>query len=284
MLISFDGGGYEGEVAIFSLEGMEEFAPGSEEFIAEAASRSLSNSELGYVVISDSLEGARFEGDLGEDNRNTGEYLGLKTVKMKPGDEFGIMLVPNQSVQYVLENPDADGTARPLFSMATANPDDGFHIGQVADVTGDGSTFVMEDLRVDGRSDRDYNDIIFQVKGAFGKAELLDNLIDEDLDWRDTELGQQLLHYAIPEVIDPVEDVTLTGETPQVTIDLNSVFNDPEGQKLTYEVVSGNGESLVASLEENLLSLVAQEKTGVNTVAIRAIDPDGNSIVHNWQT
>jgi hypothetical protein len=49
----FDGGGYEGELAIFSLEGMEGLEPGSEAFIQEAANRALSESELGYIVISD---------------------------------------------------------------------------------------------------------------------------------------------------------------------------------------------------------------------------------------
>ncbi|MFP4121327.1 hypothetical protein [Coleofasciculus sp.] len=42
----FDGGGYEGELAVFSLEGMEEFEPGSEAFIQEAASRALSDSDI----------------------------------------------------------------------------------------------------------------------------------------------------------------------------------------------------------------------------------------------
>ncbi|MEQ8969848.1 MAG: DUF4114 domain-containing protein, partial [Coleofasciculus sp. C1-SOL-03] len=143
----FDGGGYEGELAVFSLEGMEEFEPGSEAFIQEAASRALSDSELGHIVISDQTEGARFVGELGESDRNSGDYLGVKTVQMRPGDEFGFMLVPNNTVQQVFDNPDVGGAARPLFSMATANPDDGFHVGQIADVTGDGSTFVMEDLR-----------------------------------------------------------------------------------------------------------------------------------------
>jgi hypothetical protein len=43
----FDGGGYEGELAIFSLEGMELLEPGSEAFIQTAADRALSNSETG---------------------------------------------------------------------------------------------------------------------------------------------------------------------------------------------------------------------------------------------
>lgn len=54
-----DGGAYQGELAIFSLEGMEQFYTDLNEFIAEAARRALSNSDFGHVVISDATEGAR---------------------------------------------------------------------------------------------------------------------------------------------------------------------------------------------------------------------------------
>src|SRR4028119_2183636 len=52
-----DGGRYKGEVAIFSLDGMEEFTSDSKEFIKEAAKRALSDSVLGHIVISESTEG-----------------------------------------------------------------------------------------------------------------------------------------------------------------------------------------------------------------------------------
>lgn len=229
----FDGGGYEGELAVFSLEGMEEFEPGSEAFIQEAASRALSDSELGHVVISDQTEGARFVGELGESDRNSGEYLGVKTVQMRPGDEFGFMLVPNNTVQRVFDNPDVGGAARPLFSMATANPDDGFHVGQIADVTGDGSTFVMEDMRVDTKSDGDYNDVIFQVSGATGEAALMDEVIESGKDWRETDLGQELVDYAIENLAD-----TDTGDTDSGDIDsgdTNPDETDPVEPVVRYE-------------------------------------------------
>jgi hypothetical protein len=124
----FDGGGYKGEVAIFSLEGMDEFEPGSSEFIKEASSRALSDSELGYVVISHPTEVARFSAVLGEPSQNAGEYLGVKSFAMSPGDEFCIMLVPNGRVQQVFDNPGAGGSLRLLFSLGTANPNDTFHV------------------------------------------------------------------------------------------------------------------------------------------------------------
>jgi hypothetical protein len=206
----FDGGAYEGELAIFSLDGMEDYEPGSEAFIREAASRALSDSELGHVVIRDRTEGARFDGELGERNWNHGDYISAddKVFTMRAGDEFGLMLVPKGTVQQVFDNPDVGGATRPLFSMATANPDDAFHVGQIADVTGDGNTFVFEDMRVDGSSDQDYNDLIFQVKGATAEAVDLDRVIDTETDWRDTDLGGQLEDYVTVDPLDPA------GNTP----------------------------------------------------------------------
>ncbi|MCL1474993.1 DUF4114 domain-containing protein, partial [Argonema antarcticum] len=201
----FDGGGYKGELAIFSLKDMENLTPGSSEFIKEAATRALSNSEFGHVIISDITESARFNS-----HDNSGVYEGVKTFNMSAGDEFGVMLVPNGKVQQVFDNPKVNGSLRPLFSMVAANPNEHSHIGQIADVTGDGNTFVMEDLRVDTGSDRDYNDIIFQVRGATGKAIHLDEVIDPAKDWRTSNMGQALIAYAEPYVTpDPTYDSDL---------------------------------------------------------------------------
>ncbi len=241
----FDGGGYQGELAIFSLDGMDEFEPGSEEFIQEAASRALSDSELGHVVISDQTEGAKFFGELGERDQNSGDYLGVKTVEMRPGDEFGFMLIPNGRVQQVFDNPDAGGAIRPLFSMATANPEDAFHSGQIADVTGDGSTFVMEDLRVDTKSDGDYNDVIFQVRGATGEAALMDEVIESGKDWRETDLGQALIDYAEPYITPDTPDDgglltdELVGEslTDDIPVDESEIVTEPTTDESTDVVI-----------------------------------------------
>lgn len=205
----YDGGAYQGELAIFSLEGLD---PNSDTFAQEAAERALSNTpEQGYVVISDPTEAARFSGVIpGESDHNTGNYQGVTTFTMAKGTEFGIMLVPNGTVQEVLDGHGV-GDKLPVFSMATANPNDAFHLGQLADVTGDGSTYVLEDMRVDTGSDKDYNDIVFQVRGATAEAATMDELItdgalDEAKDWRDTDMGEALISYAEPYI------------TPEVTI------------------------------------------------------------------
>ncbi|NES40383.1 DUF4114 domain-containing protein [Moorena sp. SIO2C4] len=192
----FDGGKYKGELAIFSLEDMAEFEPGSEAFIREAARRALIGSELGHVVIYDLKEGARFSGILGEhekENWNRGEHQDVKTFAMNPGDEFGILFVPKGKVQQVFEDPSLDGSKRPLFSMTAADSEDVYGLGTMVDITGHGHTFGFDDQW--GKPDSDYNDLIFKVIGATGEATLLSEIVTPESNWQNTDLGEALVDY-----------------------------------------------------------------------------------------
>ncbi|MBE9121900.1 S8 family serine peptidase [Tychonema sp. LEGE 07199] len=222
-----DGGNYQGEVAVFSVQGMENFDPRSEEFIKESARRALSNSLFGHVVISDPIEGANplFNGSLGEENYNGGQYSGPKTFLMKPGEAFAVMLVPNGTVQDVFNNPGAGGDKRPLLSLSSLNPDDAFLSGQIADVTGKGKAFAMEDQRVDTGSDKDYNDLVFNLTGATGKAVSIDKVIDPAKDWTKLDGGKKLIDYVASKqpvqeppvaVTPPVETTPPVAVTPPV--------------------------------------------------------------------
>ncbi len=278
----YDGGYYQGDLAIFSLKGMEHLQPGSEAFIQEAARRALSSSELGHIVISDALEGARFNGKLGERDWNAGTYQGVKTVNMTPGDEFAVMLVPNGKVQQVFDNPKIGGAKSPLFSISS-----GDGISQMVDVTGKGHTFAFEDLRIDGNSDRDYNDIIFQVKGATGKAQHFEEAVAPGKDWRNSLLGKELLAFAANadikiDIAHPVSDITLTATQPTNTVDLSQVFSHPNPDKLQFEIIAGNSASLQVQLDANQLYLTGLPKTGVTDVAIRAFDDAGNAVIHSF--
>lgn len=245
-----DGGAYQGELAIFNLEGMDTFELGSKEFIQEAARRALSDSSLGHVVISDITEGARFHGLLGEGDHNFGIYQGVKTFSMRPGDEFGLLIVPEGTVQQVFNNPFVGGAMRPLFSLSTANPNDAFQVGQIADVTGDGSTFVMEDLRVDSWSDKDYNDFIFQVRGATGTAARLDEVIEPAKDWRGTDLGQALIEYTKPYV---------TPDNPNV----GEVVSDD-----LIDVIFGNDNNSHVEVDDSLAIAPLTTEQSTNTSVI----------------
>ncbi|MEG3968865.1 DUF4114 domain-containing protein, partial [Microcoleus sp. T2B6] len=223
---TFDGGRFQGELAIFSLDDLDKFEPGSEAFIKEVAARSLSNSVKGHVVINDATEGARFSGFLGESNANEGAYLGVKSFAVTAGGKYGVMLVPNGSVKSVFDNPTVGGAQRPLFSMAMANPVAGFHFGQIADITGEGNTFIMEDMRLDAGSDRDYNDIIFQVRGATATTALVDSVINPDKEWRKTDLGKALIAYAKP-YITPEPKPNVDAELSDLLDDLETEILNP---------------------------------------------------------
>ncbi|MDJ0742844.1 MAG: cellulase family glycosylhydrolase [Xenococcaceae cyanobacterium MO_167.B27] len=190
----FDGHWFEGELAVFNLEGMETYTPGSLEFIQEAATRALTNSEQGHILLQDSTEKARFDSPLPwEASFNDGEYLGQKTFNMTEGSRFAFMLIQNTTVQEIASNPENIWQDRklPLFSIPEANP--GTAEGQMVAVDGRG-IFAYEDLRVDwNKSDRDYNDIVFQLQGANGVVSSMDEWVNPDRDWRSTAIGQELL-------------------------------------------------------------------------------------------
>ena len=222
-----DGGWYQGELAIISLTGMPEFVPDSQAFILEAARRALSNSSLGYIAISDSTEAASFSSFEGENNFNIGEYRGIKTFAMTPGDELGIILVPNGTIQQVYDNPGIGGDKKPLFSMATANSSDAFQRGQIASVANGGSIFVMEDMGIGEGSDADYNDIIFSLKGATPKVISIDDVMAKNSDWRTSEKGKELIGDAAPKT-ETIED-----KKADTTSATNPVETKPENSPAT---------------------------------------------------
>ncbi len=207
----FDSGAYEGQLAAISMTGMENLDLNSSEFFQESLQRALSGSEakLGYIVIDDISAGAMFSGELEPGfDYNHGEFPGAKEVEFNAGDKFFLMLIPNGSVAEVVDALEQGITkdVRPLFSLVAANPTKAIQMGQIIDVTGDGNTYVFEDIREDGASDKDFNDLIFQVKGATITTVTLDDLILEgemspEADWRNTEIGQQIVDYAASQVV-----------------------------------------------------------------------------------
>ena len=155
-------------MAIFSLQGMQNLTPGSPEFIREAGRRALSDTTLGHLVISDYTDAARTSATLPwEPNYNGGTYRGIRTLSMTPGDTFGVMIVPAGTVWQVYSNPTLTGKMTPLFSIPEANPQ---AYDQFAQITS--TDFGFEDQRRDvaGNSDCDYNDVVFRIVGAIGKA------------------------------------------------------------------------------------------------------------------
>ncbi|MEL7245952.1 MAG: Ig-like domain-containing protein, partial [Cyanobacteria bacterium J06573_2] len=224
----FDAGSYRSEFAVFSLKGMEELTPGSSEYIKEATRRALTNSEEGYVIIADDSEGARFTGELGESDKNAGNYSGIKTYSMNPGDDFAFMLVPQGKLQEVFDNPAIDGDQRPLFSIASANPGNATQMMQLLDGTADGGVFGIEDLRLDQNSDADYNDIIFHVKGAAGKATPLVDVVNPGNPWYETAKGGELLDFAATNnIFDEASEITIGLVNDTGSSQTDGITNDP---------------------------------------------------------
>ncbi|WP_341735970.1 DUF4114 domain-containing protein [Microcoleus sp. CAWBG640] len=282
----FDGGYFTGEVGIFSLAGMEAFIPGTPEFIAEASRRVLSNSTDGHIVISDSTEGAKFTGAMPFDGDwGSGEYQGIKTFSMLPGDTFAVMLVPNATIQSSFQSSYSGNLFpenRPLFSIATANPNDTAHLLQIADITGTGNTFALEDMSPPN-SDRDYNDLIFKISGATGNAPLLDTVINPDREWRNTTLGQQLLGEANPPnsdnnppVVSPTSARTYT--ELETTISLENLATDAEGDPLTISVLNPvNGTVIFNPLTNKASFKPAIGFSGIASFDFLASDAFGSS-------
>ncbi len=225
----YDGGQYEGELGIFNLSGMEDLEPGSQEFIAEAVRRVISNSEDGHIVLSDPTEGARFSGSLDREPKdwNEGQYKGVKSFEIKPG-QLVTILVPNATFAELAADPGTtDPHRRPLFSLVSSNPAYGMYLGQIADVDGRGTAFAYEDISADN-SDKDYNDLIIQIKGAsIGDIPLIDVMIGTSgkerrtkrdngdwFDWRsETELGRIIMEHLDAQIVSP--------ETVWLSADLN---------------------------------------------------------------
>ena len=184
----FDGGWFRGELAIFSLEGMESFEPGSKEFVREAARRALTDSLLGHIILQDELEGAQLSSKLAwERNFNTGEYQGVKTFNMTPGDEVGLMLVQHTTIQNTLENIDriSEFGRVPLFSSLEANlSGSSAKRLEVVDVD-DNGTIALEDVPIQ-QADKDYNDLILNLRGLESNLALLSDNINPNRDWRKT--------------------------------------------------------------------------------------------------
>ena len=222
----YDGGAYQGELGIFSLAGME-LLP-MKAFVGEAAKRALSDTETGYVILSDRKEGARYRGFLGEKcERNGGRYKGVKRFNMFPRDRFATILIPNGTLQEFYDNMETDvPEKRPLFSLISANSDYGMHIGQMADVNGLGNAFVYEDVDLnDSENDYDYNDFIIQITGVTTEGVPgLDSLVSAEkegrrkrddrgwFDWRtETDLGRLIVEHIETPVQDSEEQwVSLT--------------------------------------------------------------------------
>ncbi|MEM8639679.1 MAG: S8 family serine peptidase [Cyanobacteria bacterium P01_G01_bin.54] len=159
----FDGGAYRSEVAVFSLDGLDLSQAETPAFVQEAARRALSNVGEGFVAIRDRTAGAKFSGALTSKDYNHGDYQGQVSGSLTPGSQFGVLLVPQGTVAAV-----AQGTEAAIVSLSPTQP--------LVDLTGAGHTFSFEDRKLVQPQGGDYNDLVFQVRGATGNAPQLSDV------------------------------------------------------------------------------------------------------------
>jgi len=238
-----DGGKYRGEVGLFSLREMGEFELDSPEFVSEAAMRVLSDSDWGRIAISDRTEAAKFDEQVESRNWNSGEYLGEKTFSFQPGDRLGIMLAPKGSIEQVLNNPEATGARAPLFSL------EGTALVKIGD---DGCGYGFEDIALHRKSDRDYNDIIFTLKGATPVGiSPIENLIDTDANWQQTQAGERILeelqcpHAGDEDAPTPLVEIQLLNDSGLSSSDL--IANDPS---ITGKVINDSSIGAIRSIQK----------------------------------
>jgi hypothetical protein len=182
-----DDGGYEGQIGVFSLAGMEGMKLGSKEFAKEAAQRAIGNEGQGYLLFDDSYQGARFDGGIagGADN-----YEGEKTVSFKAGEKVALILVPNGELGDVAQGKMRGGRA-PMFSIAAANKKGADQLAKV-----NTNTFGWEDLNYNSRfCDKDFNDLVVKISGAATKVQDL-AAVTQNSGWLKTELGDKLNTFA----------------------------------------------------------------------------------------
>lgn len=247
----YDGGGFQSELAIFTLDGMEAFQPGSDAFIQAAAQRALSNTE-GYILVKDKAEGARFTEKVDwEKNYNRGPYNGIRTFDFAPGTEFALMLVQDTTVEAIAQNPSITHQfgKHAIFSIPEANPN-GVEQSRIVDGNGLSSVgrgvYGLEDLSLVDGSDKDYNDIIVQITGAIANVDDIDTVVNPSRDMRQTQVGSDLLEYSTYKtasglIADTFPTGTTLGERPTVnSLTLNSTLENGDTLNPLFDDVDGS--------------------------------------------
>ncbi|MEL6552243.1 MAG: DUF4114 domain-containing protein [Cyanobacteria bacterium J06621_11] len=271
----FDGGQYAGELAIFSLAGMGGL--GKAAFEKEAITRALSGTENGQVVISDRAEGAQFSGRLGERDRNQGRAANTQKLTLTAGAYFAFMLMPNNTIAAVANGETANA---PLFSISALNPEGKAQMAQASD-----GIFAVEDMLV-GKGDDDFNDLIFQVKGATSNLKNLSQLVASHKNWLTNPTAQTFLlnpqSTPSPKPIATNSATSGTEESGSASASAGSSGTNEsssEGSNSNGSSTSGSGDNSSGSdgsSENNSGSGDSTSSTGANVIT------DISDVVHKF--
>lgn len=155
--------GYASRLALVSLEGMEAYD------LTTDAGRLAFMTEL----VRRAAEGDRAQTIIDRSTSSTGNGVQTfqQTYYFRPGDTVAAVVIPNGSFQNTYDRLLAGTTNSqtfPLTSLNLGTTSPPFYADQLASLGNDG--YALEDLVADGKSDLDYDDIIFKATGL-GQAE-----------------------------------------------------------------------------------------------------------------
>ncbi|MEM7549737.1 MAG: cadherin domain-containing protein [Bacteroidota bacterium] len=86
-----------------------------------------------------------------------------------------------------------------------------------------------------------------------------------------------LIVNASPQLIDPIDDLFLQQGFTSLSIDLDTVFNDGDGNPLIFTANSNNEAIVLADISSNLL-ILSEVGTGTTTIDLSADDGNGGSV------
>ena len=80
-----------------------------------------------------------------------------------------------------------------------------------------------------------------------------------------------------PVVQNPLDDLSITVGQAPATVDISTVFSDPDGDALTYDAKSNNNSVATADVQGNLVT-VQPVSVGKATITVTATDPDDANV------
>jgi len=266
----FDGSAKTGELAIFSLDGMGGLK--RKDFIQEASRRALSGSRQGQIVIKDKTEAAQFSGSLGDRDFNKGRVASTQTARLSAREKFAVMLVPTGTVADVRA-----GKRSPLFSIAQLNAKGRAQIAKAGN-----TVFAMEDARVN-KSKADFNDVIFQIRGATGNAKPLQQLVNRNKDWRNTPTAKAFLNDPSappnPGPIDPPAPENPNPGGGKIVRDISNSVSKFSGSSTKAQIIASGANSITIGTQT--IYIGTEQVTSINQNPIMR-SFDAKNPKNNW--
>ncbi|NEO88370.1 MAG: hypothetical protein F6J87_29695, partial [Spirulina sp. SIO3F2] len=233
----FDGRAFPFELGLVNLRDMARLANDPQAFVQEAVRRILSQSELGYLLISDGLDQLDFNA---ESQPRPTEFPALS-----PGDPFTLMMTPKGTIADLPQTPEIE----PIFA---------FLPGAIADITGQGQV-----LSFATGAEHQKDNLIVQIEGTTIPAARIETVLPQGQNWQNTQWGQLLDRAQLAVTSDQLLD-----ETSNAGDVVRSQFAETETGALTPPAAA-----LEIRASESLDALLSQNNTHQPTEDDRAYAP-----------